>query len=79
MANLTRLLEAADSCDRQTAAKLLPLESDEPRKIVAKRMTAEPAGHTLQPAALLQEAYPSPKLRFFRYRGRPTHPKSAGG
>ena len=79
MANVTHLLEAADNGDYQAAAKLLPLDYDELRKLVAKRMTAEPAGHTLQPAALVQEAYPSRKLRFFRYRLRPTHPTSAGG
>jgi hypothetical protein len=57
MANLTRLLEAADSGDREAAAELLPLDYDELRKLAAKRMTAEPAGHTLQPPVLVHEAY----------------------
>jgi RNA polymerase sigma factor (TIGR02999 family) len=57
MPDITRLLEAAHRGDRQAAAELLPLVYDELRKLAAARMAAEPAGHTLQPTALVHEAY----------------------
>jgi RNA polymerase sigma factor (TIGR02999 family) len=57
MANVTHLLDAAAAGDRRAAAELLPLVYDELRKLAAARMAAEPAGHTLQPTALVHEAY----------------------
>jgi RNA polymerase sigma factor (TIGR02999 family) len=57
MAEVTHLLDAAYRGDRQAAAQLLPLVYDELRKLAAARMAAEPAGHTLQPTALVHEAY----------------------
>src|ERR1700753_2910869 len=68
MSDLTQLLEDAAAGDRQAAAKLLPLVYDELRKLAAARMADEAAGHTLQPTALVHEAYlrllgPSDALR----------------
>jgi RNA polymerase sigma factor (TIGR02999 family) len=57
MADVTQLLDAAATGDPQAAAELLPLVYDELRKLAAARMTAEAAGHTLQPTALVHEAY----------------------
>jgi RNA polymerase sigma factor (TIGR02999 family) len=57
MADVTRLLDAAAAGDRQAAADLLPLVYDELRKLAAARMAAESPGHTLQPTALVHEAY----------------------
>src|SRR4051812_4835426 len=57
MSEATRLLDAAAAGDRQAAAGLLPLVYDELRKLAAARMAAESAGHTLQPTALVHEAY----------------------
>ncbi|MFO0806120.1 MAG: ECF-type sigma factor [Gemmataceae bacterium] len=57
MPDVTRLLEAAQSGDRQAAADLLPLVYDELRKLAAVRMAAESPDHTLQPTALVHEAY----------------------
>lgn len=57
MSDVTRLLEAAQSGDRHAAAELLPLVYDELRKLAAVRMTSEAPGHTLQPTALVHEAY----------------------
>src|SRR4051794_21886746 len=57
MAEVTRLLDAAAAGDRLAAAELLPLVYDELRDLAAARMAAEPAGHTLQPTALVHEAY----------------------
>ncbi|HTK74991.1 MAG TPA: ECF-type sigma factor [Gemmataceae bacterium] len=57
MADVTRLLDAAAAGDRQAAAELLPLVYDELRKLAAARMAAEAPGNTLQPTALVHEAY----------------------
>src|SRR5438105_7840640 len=57
MADVTRLLDAAAAGDRQAAADLLPLVYDELRKLAAARMAAESPGNTLQPTALVHEAY----------------------
>ncbi|HVK10760.1 MAG TPA: ECF-type sigma factor [Gemmataceae bacterium] len=57
MADVTHLLEAAAAGDRRAAADLLPLVYDELRKLAAARMAAESPGHTLQPTALVHEAY----------------------
>src|SRR5262245_34479961 len=57
MPDLTQLLDAAAAGDRQAAAELLPLVYDELRKLAFARMTSEAAGQTLQPTALVHEAY----------------------
>ena len=57
MSDLTRLLDAAAAGDRRAAADLLPLVYDELRALAAARMTAEAPGHTLNPTALVHEAY----------------------
>ena len=57
MPEVTRLLDAAAAGDRQAAAHLLPLVYDELRKLAATRMAAENPGQTLQPTALVHEAY----------------------
>src|SRR6516164_5411266 len=57
MSDVTRLLDAAAAGDRRAAADLLPLVYDELRKLAAARMSAESSGQTLQPTALVHEAY----------------------
>jgi len=57
MADVTRLLDAAAAGDRKAAADLLPLVYDELRQLAAARMAAELPGNTLQPTALVHEAY----------------------
>lgn len=57
MSDTARLLEAAAAGDGRAAADLLPLVYSELRKLAGARMAAEPAGHTLQPTALVHEAY----------------------
>lgn len=57
MPDVTQLLDAAAGGDRRAAADLLPLVYDELRKLAAARMAAEAPGHTLQPTALVHEAY----------------------
>jgi RNA polymerase sigma factor (TIGR02999 family) len=57
MSDATRLLDAAAAGDRRAAADLLPLVYDELRRLAAARLADEPAGQTLQPTALVHEAY----------------------
>ena len=57
MPDVSRLLEAATAGDRHAAAALLPLVYDELRKLAAARMADEAADQTLQPTALVHEAY----------------------
>jgi len=57
MADVTHILAAVEAGDPKAAAELLPLVYDELRKLAAARLGAEPAGHTLQPTALVHEAY----------------------
>ncbi len=57
MSEVTLLLDAAASGDPKAAADLLPLVYDELRKLAAARMVPESPDHTLQPTALVHEAY----------------------
>jgi RNA polymerase sigma factor (TIGR02999 family) len=55
--DVTAVLRAAQEGDREAAAGLLPLVYAELRKLAQARMARLPAGHTLQPTALVHEAY----------------------
>ncbi len=57
MSDVTRLLEAIQQGDSQAAEELLPLVYEELRKLAAHKMSNESAGHTLQPTALVHEAW----------------------
>lgn len=57
MSNVAQLLEAVNRGDRKAAEDLLPLVYDELRKLAAAKMAAEKPGHTLNPTALVHEAY----------------------
>jgi RNA polymerase sigma factor (TIGR02999 family) len=57
MSQVTRLLDAAGAGDAQASADLLPLVYDELRKLAAARMASEVSAQTLQPTALVHEAY----------------------
>src|SRR5207253_1421788 len=57
MADITQVLAAVEDGDPKAAAELLPLVYEELRKLAAARMAAESPGHTLQPTALVHEAY----------------------
>ncbi len=57
MSDVSHLLDAAAAGDRKAAADLLPLVYDELRKLAAARMVAESPDQTLQPTALVHEAY----------------------
>lgn len=55
--DVTLVLEAAGQGDAQAGARLLPLVYEELRRLAAARMAGEAAGHTLQPTALVHEAW----------------------
>ena len=57
MSEVTRLLEAAQTGDPRAAADLLPLVYGELRRLAAARLATECPGQTLQPTALVHEAY----------------------
>lgn len=57
VSNVTRILEAAQQGNPKAAEELLPLVYEELRRLATHRMAAESAGHTLQPTALVHEAW----------------------
>ena len=57
MSEVTRILEAVERGDAQAAGELLPLVYDELRRIAASKLRREAPGHTLQPTALVHEAW----------------------
>jgi len=57
MSEVTQILDAVAAGDRQAAAQLLPLVYAELRRLAAERLAREAPGQTLQPTALVHEAY----------------------
>ena len=54
---ITRILKRTQQGDAVAAAELLPLVYDELRKLATRKMAAESCAHTLQPTALVHEAW----------------------
>jgi RNA polymerase sigma factor (TIGR02999 family) len=74
MSEVSRVLEAIAEGDAQAARQLLPLVYDELRRLAAHKLGREKAGNSLQPTALVHEAYlrlvgDTGKGRSFRDRG----------
>ena len=57
MSDVTRVIEAIEHGDPKAAEELLPLVYEELRKLAASKMANEAAGNTLQPTALVHEAW----------------------
>jgi RNA polymerase sigma factor (TIGR02999 family) len=57
VSDVTHILSAIDQGDPHTAERLLPLVYDELRRLAAQRLAQEVPGQTLQPTALVHEAY----------------------
>jgi RNA polymerase sigma factor (TIGR02999 family) len=57
MSDVTQLLQAAATGDQRAGAQLLPLVYDELRRLAAHRLAGEQSNHTLQPTALVHEAW----------------------
>ena len=55
--DITLLLQAASRGERHASDELLPLVYDELRRLAATRMAREAPGQTLQPTALVHEAW----------------------
>lgn len=57
MSELTVILQQIETGDADAAKRILPLVYDELRKLAAAKMAHESAGLTLQPTALVHEAW----------------------
>jgi len=57
MNDITRILERAQQGDPKATGELLPFVYEELRRIAAYKMAGESPGHTLQPTALVHEAW----------------------
>ena len=66
MNDLTLVLQAVGRGEKQASEELLPLVYEELRRLAAARMANEAAGQTLQPTALVHEAW----LRLIPDKGR---------
>ena len=71
MANITLLLNAVEQGDPHAASQLLPLVYEELRRLAAQQLAQENPGQTLQPTALVHEAY-------VRLAGKDAAPEWAG-
>jgi len=66
MSDVTRLLGVMDRHDSEAAEALMPLVYEELRKLAAQKLAHEAPGQTLQPTALVHEAW----LRLVRAEDR---------
>jgi len=57
VSDVTRIIEAAQQGDPTAADRLLPLVYEELRKLAAAKMAQEAPGQTLQPTALVHDAW----------------------
>lgn len=57
MSDVTLILDAINRGESQASEKLLPLVYEELRRMAAARLAREAAGQTLQPTALVHEAW----------------------
>lgn len=57
MSDITLILQAVGRGEKQASEDLLPLVYEELRRLAAARMAQEAAGQTLQPTALVHEAW----------------------
>src|SRR5690349_16112506 len=57
MSDVSHILEAIERGEPQAAEELLPLVYDELRRLAAHKIARERPGHTLQPTALVHEAW----------------------
>ena len=66
MSEVTQILDAISQGNPKAAAELLPLVYDELRRLAAFKMASESPGQTLQPTALVHEAW----LRIVGHEGQ---------
>ena len=57
LSEFTQILERGERGDPKAAGELLPMVYDELRRLAGQKMAREAVGHTLQPTALVHEAW----------------------
>lgn len=57
LSEFTHILERVEHGDPKAAGELIPILYEELRRLAAQKMAHEAAGHTLQPTALVHEAW----------------------
>jgi RNA polymerase sigma factor (TIGR02999 family) len=57
VSDVTQVLDRVQQGEAKASEELLPLVYEELRKVAAQKMANEPAGQTLQPTALVHEAW----------------------
>lgn len=57
MSDVTRILHSIEQGEAESTDELLPVVYDALRRMAAQKMSTEPAGQTLQPTALVHEAW----------------------
>jgi len=57
MSEVTQILQSIEAGDKMAACQLLPLVYEELRQLAASKMSRENPGQTLQPTALVHEAW----------------------
>ena len=57
MSDVTLILQEIERGGKKTSEELIPLVYEELRRLAAVRLATEPAGQTLQPTALVHEAW----------------------
>jgi RNA polymerase sigma factor (TIGR02999 family) len=57
VSDVTRILQSTEAGDPKAAEELLPLVYEELRRLAAHKMAFQPPGQTLQPTALVHEAW----------------------
>ncbi len=57
MSDFTHILKRVQQGEAKAAEELLPLVYEELRRLAAHKMASEAPGHTLQPTALVHEAW----------------------
>src|SRR4051812_31361437 len=57
MSEVSQILNSLELGDKQAANRLLPLVYEELRRLAEQRLAREAPGQTLQPTALVHEAY----------------------
>lgn len=57
MSEVTLILQAIERGEKHSSEELIPLVYEELRRLAAVRLAAEPPGQTLQPTALVHEAW----------------------
>ena len=70
MSDVTQILQRLEKGDGKAAEELLPLIYADLRRLAKAKMAAQPPGHTLQPTALVHEAWLRISAETHQWEGR---------